>query len=67
MAVSGRGSYTYDGENRLTVLGNSALTNTYDGDGARAIRVANGATTHFVGGLYEYNLATSTPTAYDAF
>jgi hypothetical protein len=61
-------TFGYDIENRLTSLGSPAvLTNTYDGDSKRLIRVANGTTTHYVGEWYEFNPTTNRPTVYDPF
>ncbi len=61
-------TYAYDAENRLTsVSGQVSLQNTYDGDGTRLIRVANGTTTHDVGDWYEVDPSTGLDTAYDPF
>jgi hypothetical protein len=49
-------TYTYDGENHLTsVSGQVSLQNTFDGDGARLIRVASGTTTYYLGDWCEYD------------
>lgn len=63
-------TYAYDIENRLTQLaqgGTAVLQNSFDGDGVRVARVANGVTTHFVGDWYEANPATGVATAYYPF
>lgn len=61
-------AYTYDIENRLTMLTNaSVLENTYDGDGTRVVRSASLATTHYVGQWYEKNLSTGVVTVYYPF
>jgi len=50
----GANTYSYDAENRLTGLaGQVSLQNTFDGDGVRLIRTANGTTTVYVGDWYE--------------
>ena len=43
-------------ENQLTKVTQGASTvlqNTFDGDGNRLVRVANGTTTHYIGDWYE--------------
>ena|GEM_PF-3132555 len=62
--------YSYDVENHLTQLtqgGNVVLQNTFDGDGTRLMRVANGTTTHYIGDWYESNPNTSVATVYYPF
>jgi|GEM_PF-6637037 len=62
--------YSYDVENHLTQLtqgGNVVLQNTFDGDGARLMRVANATTTHYIGDWYEDNPTTSVATVYYPF
>lgn len=62
-------SYVYDVENRLTQVqqgGQTVLSCSYDGDGRRLVRVANGVTTHYVGEWYEAN-PTGTPLVYYPF
>jgi hypothetical protein len=54
-------TYAYDAENRLTnVTGSVSLQNTFDGDGARLIRTANGTSTSSVGDWYEVTNGVAT-------
>ncbi|MBF0484349.1 MAG: RHS repeat-associated core domain-containing protein [Candidatus Omnitrophica bacterium] len=56
-------SYSYDTENRLkTVIKGGATVGqyTYDGDGGRSTKTAGGATTIFIGAMYEETNATPT-------
>jgi hypothetical protein len=56
---------TYDTESRLLgVTGAYTATFGYDGDGARLLATANGATTVFIGDYYEYDVSSGAAKQY---